>query len=136
VDVGQLLDAAWPYLTTVLRTYGAALVQRVTDQSADVTADATVSIGRRLWRRLFNSASSDAMQLAVQEAGEHPGDEDYLAGLRLQVKKTLAGDEELATELAQLLAAGGASIAAGERSVVVRTNSGIISTGDHATNQL
>ncbi|MEU9742550.1 hypothetical protein AB0E12_25540 [Micromonospora chersina] len=137
VDVGALVDAAWPYLAAVVRGYGSALVQRVTDESVDASAGATVSLGRRLWRRLFGSAEAPAVEAAVLEATEHPGDADYLAGLRLQVKKALAADEALAGDLAGLLRSDGVTIvAAGEGSAAVHTNTGIISTGDNATNSL
>ena len=134
VDVGAMLDAAWPYLTAVFRGYGSALVARVSDEGADATADATVFLGRRLWRRLFGSASGAAVQEAAVEAVEHPDDADYLAGLRLQMKKVLAADPAVAGAFADLLRAGGAGIvASGARSVAVRTNSGIIATGDSTT---
>jgi hypothetical protein len=70
------------------------------------------------------------------EAAEHPDDEDYLAGLRLEMKKLLARDAVLAADLADLMRSSGVSIvAAGERSVAVHTNTGIISTGDNPTLQ-
>lgn len=135
VDVGALVSAVWPYLSAVVRGYGSALVQRVADESADASAEAAVSLGRRLWRRLFQSGGAPGVQAAVAEAAEHPGDEDYLTGVKLQVKKALTADEGLAADLADLLRAGGVTIvAAGERSVATHTNSGIISTGDHTTN--
>jgi hypothetical protein len=135
VDIGALMATAWPYLATVMRGYGSAIVQRVADESADASAEATVSLGRRLWRRLLQSADAPAVEAAVVAAADHPGDEDYLNGVRLRLKKALTRDERLARDMADLLAVGGVTIvAAGERSVAVYTNAGIISTGDDATN--
>lgn len=135
MDVGAVLDGAWPYLTAAFRAYGSALLHRVEDESADASAEAAVSLGRRLWRRLFQSAGAPDVQAAAEEATEHPGDQDYLNGLRLQLKKAMAADEGLAGDLAELLRSGGVTtVAAGQRSVAVHTNTGIISTGDNASN--
>jgi hypothetical protein len=72
----------------------------------------------------------------VLDAAAHPGDRDFLAGLRAQVRKALEDDPGLAAELTALLAVGGIVVAGGHRAVAVHDNIGIISTGDGAVNEI
>ena len=65
------------------------------------------------------------------DVAEDPADEDRLAALRLQIRKAVAADAELAAELSQMLASAGVTItASGERSVASQTISGVVITGD------
>lgn len=137
VEVGALLGTAWPILVAALRAYGSALTAKVADDGAEASADATVKLGRHLWQRLFSSTGAadgaSPVERAAGEAAEHLDDEDYLNGLRLEVKKALAADVTLAQSIEELLQAGGVTIAVGPGSVAVTTNNGIISTGSSAT---
>jgi hypothetical protein len=119
-----------PYVAAAVSAYGAAVVEKVRDTAADATADATVSAGRRLLRGfLHRDESRPAVVEAVQELAVDPADTDRVAALRLQLRKALAADPQLATEVATMLRDAPA-VAAGPRSVAVQHNAGIVQTGD------
>jgi hypothetical protein len=126
--VAAIAAAAVPYVAAAAGAYGAAVVARV----REVAADATVGLGGRLLHRLLMRAeSAPAVEAAVLELAEDPADEDRLAALRLQIRKVLAADAELAADVAgMLLRAGGPVVASGTRSVAMRDNAGIVQTGD------
>jgi hypothetical protein len=119
-----------PYIAAAAGAYGTAVIDRVRDAAADATADATVSAGRRLLRRILRRDES-AMPVteAVRDLVEDPADDDRVAALRLQLRKALAADPQLAADVTAILA-GVATTAAGPRSVAVQQNSGIVQTGD------
>lgn len=98
----------------------------------EVAADATVGLGGRLLRRLLGREESAPMvEAAVMDVAEDPADEDRLAALRLQIRKAVVADAQLAAELSQLLVSAGVTVtASGERSVAGQTISGVVITGD------
>jgi len=116
----------------LVAAYGAAVVSRV----QDAAADATLGLGGRLLRRLLRQPEqAPAIEAAVQVVAEDPADEDRVAALRLQIRKALTADPQLAAELREMLQQqpGVSVTAVGERSVAVGHNSGIIQTGDNAS---
>ena len=94
-----------------------------------------------LWSRLRPQLEAKpTAQEAVIDAAAAPHDEDAQAALRLQLKKLLTENEELAREIGQQWAAAQAAgvtiIASGERSVAAQNITGsTIITGDHNTVQ-
>ncbi len=99
------------------------------------------SRGVALQRALQTAARANpAWEEALGDLAAAPGDEDAQAAARIQLKKLLARDAGLASELERLLRAdeaalpqGGAQITAGERSIVAggRVNiTGTVITGD------
>ncbi len=94
-----------------------------------------------LWSRLRPQLEAKpTAQEAVIDAAAAPHDEDAQAALRLQLKKLLTENEELAHEIERQLAAAQAArvtiIASGERSVAAQNITGsTIITGDHNTVQ-
>jgi hypothetical protein len=91
---------------------------------------------KALWAKLYPKVEAKpAMQETVQDVVKAPADVDAQAALRLQLRKFLAEDETLASEVMQLWeeakAAGVTIIAAGERSVAAQKIEGsTIITGD------
>lgn len=90
---------------------------------------------KRLAEKIQQKAKP-ALQEALTDAANAPTDEDALAALRLQLKKLLAEDPDLAAEAARLLAGmqpGSAVIAGGNRSVAIGGNASgnVIITGDN-----
>jgi hypothetical protein len=122
-----------PYVTQALTAYGSAVLTRATDAGAD----ATFSLGQRILQRVWHRTPRQAaFEEAVRDAANDPGDEDFQAALRAQIKKALQADPDLITELAALLPAAGPTFtASGQGSVAVQHNTGIISTGDNAANE-
>jgi hypothetical protein len=126
------VDAAMSALMAAIGTYGRDVLTRV----EKVAADDTVGLGLKLLGR-FKRAKQPALEEAVLDAADNPGDEDFEAGLRAQLKKAMNKDPELAADVTRLLREGGVSvIATGERSVAVAHNAGIISVGDNADNRI
>jgi hypothetical protein len=119
-----------PYVSAAVGAYGAAVLERVQES----TADATVSLGRRLLARLLGRDTSvPAMREAVTDLVDDPADEDRIAALRWQIRKVLAADPEMAAEIRRMLADQGVAItASGERSIAAQTISGVAVTGDGA----
>lgn len=114
----------------IVTAYGAAVVARV----QDAAADATLGLGGRVLRRLLRQPQASAIEAAVRDVAEDPADEDRVAALRVQIRKALAADPQLAADLREMLHQAGAQVTAvGERSVAVWHNSGIIQTGDGAS---
>jgi hypothetical protein len=133
VDVAQTAAAVMPYVTAAVTAYGVTTLDKVRDAAVDKASDATVTLGHRMLNRILGRAASpQVIEGAVIDAAA--GEEDSAAALRLQIRKALAADPELAREVAAMLPAGSTQVeASGERSIATGTNSGVASTGDHAT---
>ena len=131
---GSVLDAVMASLTAAVGTYG----QGVLTRGEDAAAEGTVRLGQRLLARLRRGdATRDRVDAAVADLAGNPDDEDFLVALRAQVKKALQADPDLGADLEDLVKSGGAvHNASGVRSVAAGPNSGIISTGDGATNRI
>ncbi len=132
-----LAGTAVKFVIAVARQYGAAVLDHVEDEATDAAADATVGLGRRLLRRLLRRPeSSAAIGSAVTDVAEHPDEEDYTAALRVQIRKALDADPQLADEVSGMLTKAGITIvASGDRAVAAQNISGIVITGDNSTIQ-
>jgi len=127
------IDAMVSAIGASAGAYGHAVLTTAEDEAAS----STVRLGLRLLALLRHRAGNRRqVEEAVLDDASHPGDPDFRAGLRAQVRKALEADPSLAAELATLLEAGGITVAADDRSVAVQRNDGIISTGDNAVNAL
>jgi hypothetical protein len=134
VEAAVLAGTAVKFVVAVARQYGSAVWQQVEDDATDAAADATVGMGRRLLRRLLGRTESRAaIKTAVIDVADHPDDEDFAAALRVQMRKALEADPELASEVSGMLTNAGVSIvASGKGSVAAQTISGNVTTGDHS----
>jgi hypothetical protein len=127
----SMIDSVVSAVGAAAGAYGQAVLSAAEDEAAS----GTVRLGQRLLAVLRRRAGNRGqVEAAVLDAAAHPGDRDFLAGLRAQVRKALEGDPGLTAELTALLAAGGSAVAIGGRAVAVHHNCGIISTGDGAVN--
>lgn len=127
VIVGQVV----PAIGAAVGAYGAGVLTRVQNDAAD----ATVGLGQRalqwIWRR---AAQPAALGDAVADLAANAQDVDAIGALRLQVRKILTRDPVLVREVAAMLPPTLTANATGARSVAVTgDNSGVISTGDHAS---
>ncbi|MEU8819147.1 hypothetical protein [Actinoplanes sp. NPDC048796] len=129
-EVAAVTAAVVPYVSAAVGAYGAAVVERV----QEAAADSTVGLGGRLLQRFLNRGRSAAgVEEAVADLAEDVSDEDRVAALRVQVRKALNADPELAAEVRGLLAEAGVTVtASGERSIAAQTISGVAVTGDGA----
>ncbi|MFJ5227838.1 hypothetical protein [Streptomyces sp. NPDC088400] len=131
MDALTVANDVVPYVTAAVAAYGTAVVTR----TSETAVDATVSLGQRIAQRLWSREENrDGLEQAIEEVAEDPQDADAQAALRVQVRRILRQDAELATELARLLPTR-TFTASGDGAVAVETNSGVISTGDGATIQ-
>jgi hypothetical protein len=128
----DLAGTVVPYLVATAGYYGSAVLQHLEESTADSAVDATVSLGRRLLGRLIGRPHSQpAIEAAVTDLAADPADADFAAALRVLIRKALAADPELATDLTGLLDTAGVSIvASGDRAVAAQDISGNVTTGD------
>ncbi|MEU8094707.1 MULTISPECIES: hypothetical protein [Micromonospora] len=135
VDVAQTAAAVMPYVTAAVTAYGMSTLDKVRDRVVDGASDATVGVGHQLLNRILGREQSrQAIEGAVIDVAT--GEEDGTVALKLQIRKALATDPELAREVAAMLPAGSVHIeASGERSIAIQNNLGVASTGENATIQ-
>src|SRR4051812_42944135 len=104
MDPAQLAADVIPYINAAVHAYGIHTLDKVRDAAVDEAADATVSLGKRLLHRLLGHAGSEqVIEGAVVDVATNPDEPDTLAALRLQIRKALAADPTLATEIAGML---------------------------------
>jgi hypothetical protein len=138
-DTTQLTQELIPYATAAIGVYGAAVLTRVGDDSAD----ATVSFGRRVLCRLTGRTGvPEGEEPAAEQAelarviGElaQAWDADAPAVLRWRIRRVLAETPGLGAEIAgwpRPPVPGTAVVSStGDRSPAVHTNYGTIHTGD------
>ncbi|MEU4031364.1 hypothetical protein [Streptomyces anulatus] len=109
MDAVQLAQEVTPYVAAAISTYGVAVLTRV----EEVAADTTVALGQRLLARLTGrgnvtgQASNDEGNLieSVTQLAEDPDDFDLLAVLRLQIRRVLLNDPDLALEVEGMVSA-------------------------------
>lgn len=120
-----------PAISAAVGAYGVGVLTR----AQDAAADATVNLGRRILAWLWRHASERGrLEAAVTDLAAAGGqDPDAVAALRLQVRRILAQDPELVSELAGMLPPAPQAGATGTRSVAIAgNNSAPITTGDHS----
>ncbi|WP_433384227.1 hypothetical protein ACQPZX_23430 [Actinoplanes sp. CA-142083] len=133
IDVAQTANAVLPYVTGAITAYGATTLDKVREAVVDKAADGTVGLGHRILNRILRrDESRPLIEDAVGNVAA--GEEGSDTALKLQIRRALAADPELARDIAGMLSTGGVTIiASGERSVATHTNYGVISTGDNST---
>ncbi|SHN33330.1 hypothetical protein SAMN05216268_1392 [Streptomyces yunnanensis] len=132
-EIDTLLDQIMPAVEAAAGAYGVGVLTRAEDEAAG----ATVRLGQRLLARILqrgtDAASVEATVTDLAGRGEDP---DARAALRRQIERALRDDPRFAGELSAMLPERPAAQGTGARSVSVTDNTGIISTGDGATNTL
>ena|SRR5437868_8398831 len=124
-----------PYVAAAVHSYGAAVLT----QEQDTAVDSIAGIGRQLLQRIFGVRTKQDAPEALVELAESLDDEDLQAVLRVQIRKVLAADKELARQIRAILdevhagtTAATNVTASGKRSIAAHTISGVASTGDDA----
>jgi hypothetical protein len=135
-DVAQTAAAVMPYVTATVAAYGMHTLDKVRDSFVERASEATVGRGHRLLDRILRrEPSRESVEEAVVDLAA--GMPDSEAALRLQIRKALAADPELAADVRSMLPPPAMRIeASGERSIAVGTNSGVLSTGDDNANTI
>ncbi|MEV7012266.1 hypothetical protein [Streptosporangium sp. NPDC051022] len=113
-DLVSLAHEVSPYVTAAVSAYGAAVLARAQEDAAD----ATVGWGRRILQRIFGiQAEEDAVPDEVAELADDPDNTDLQAALRVQIRKLLAADPQLAAEVAQMVEQARNQVAVGQGQV-------------------
>jgi hypothetical protein len=135
VEIAALTAFLAPFLGRFLKPVGDAA-----GDMAEKLGDAAVEQAKALWARLQGKvAAKPSAQEAAEDVAKAPDDPDAQAALRLQLKKILDEDPDLANQIRQIWdqAKDDPEVrtivsASGERSVAVGRDvrGGNISTGD------
>jgi hypothetical protein len=92
---------AVPLAAVAASTYGKAVLAKGWDN----VADASLRAGLKLLQRVFGRRKDDEeLPAVVAEVIDHPDDEDYLAPLKLEIRKAMERDAALAREIAAIVA--------------------------------
>jgi hypothetical protein len=132
-EVAALAANVVPYVSAAAAAYGGAVLVKARDDAAD----ATVTVGRRLLQRIFGARDEgELVPEAVADVITDPADEDGLAALRLAVRKALASDAGLYSEVQDMLTQAGVSVAGNvSNSISGGTFNGPVTQGRDFTGQ-
>jgi hypothetical protein len=98
MDLAALTAFLAPLLPVLLRVGG-----RVADTATDAAAEQAVGFAKRIWNALRGPVQEkDAAREAVEDLSRHPNDEELRTVLRVQLRKLLEQDAELAAEVGRL----------------------------------
>lgn len=136
MDISELAQALTTTLIPVL-PYLLKAGEKASEEAGKKIAGDSWEYAKDLWAKLRPKVDAKPAALeAANDAARAPDDIDAQAALRLQLRKLLAEDKALATDLAQwwesVRAAGVNVTAAGDRSVAIggEVKSSNIITGD------
>jgi len=100
-DAVSLAAEMTPYISAAVGVYGGAVLARIRDEAAD----ATVGLGRRLLLRVFGSrGEGEPLPGPLEDLAADPDDDDALSAVRLAVRKALAADPVLESDVRSILA--------------------------------
>lgn len=133
MDIPQLANDLTITLTPVLPVlmeFGKEMSADAAKRVNQAVIDGAKSIWGRLWPHVKNSPAAEG---AAREAATAPDDPDAQAAFRLQLRKILEANPELAEALAPDVAQLKSVVASGDGSVAVggSANGATIITGDH-----
>jgi hypothetical protein len=91
---------ATPYVTAAVGAYGGAVLAKARDDAAD----AAVGVGRRILQRVFGRRrEGEQLPEAVAAVIGNPGAADALGELRMTMRRALAADAAMLSEVRQIL---------------------------------
>jgi hypothetical protein len=95
-DVAALATDAMPYVTVAMGSYGGAVLAKARDEAAG----ATVGVGVRILQRVFGRKESvTPLPEPLADVVAHPGDEDFLAVLKMAIRRALERDAVMFAEV-------------------------------------
>jgi hypothetical protein len=99
-ELAAVAAEATPFAVAAARTYGKAVLAKASDDVADVS----VKAGVRLLQSIFGRRKqSEQLPAVIIEVIKNPDDEDYVAQLRLAIRKALENDEAVVGETTIIL---------------------------------
>jgi len=137
IEISELaqytVSALAPYLPSLLE-YGKEALSQVVTKTVDQGWEEAMA----LWEQLHPHLASKSSALeAAKDLSTSPQDPDLYAALRVQIKKILNADTELAAKISEIVqqstANNSSAIASGDRSIAIggRVTGSAIVTGDN-----
>jgi hypothetical protein len=109
MEITTLITFLIPFLPTLLKRRGMAVLDKATESAASRIGEAAFSKAEAVWGKLSPKIEANpGVEEAINDVANHPEDEDFQAALRVQLKKLLAMDEELPKEIDRILHEDGA----------------------------
>ncbi|HLO47705.1 MAG TPA: hypothetical protein VK211_04725 [Kamptonema sp.] len=140
IDVATLAKNLTDFLTPFMPFLKETTERVVAGEAIKKFGTAAWSQAKNLWAKLQPKVQAKpVLQEAVEDVAQDPANEDAQAAFRLQLKKLLAEDTTLATEIAlfwqEVKPASLSVTASGDRSAATGGKvTGIINTGDNNLN--
>jgi hypothetical protein len=107
VDLVPLPEQLMMYVLAAIRAYEGAVL----DEAVDRPTDATAALGRRLLQHIFPThQQGEPLPGPLADAVDNLEDKDTVAALRLAIRKALAADPQLRTDVEGMLIDAGATI--------------------------
>jgi hypothetical protein len=102
-ELATLAAEITPCIVAAIDAYG----EEVLAKTQDDAADPATSLGRRLLQRVFGwRGNADPLPEILEEVIANPDDEDYIAGLRMVIRKALAADAQMLAEIREIFTEG------------------------------
>ena len=106
-DVAALVTDVTPYVTAAAGAYGGAVLAK----TSDMVADATVGAGVRVLQRVFGrNRAEDPLPEPLADVVAHPGDEEFLAVLKVAIRKALERDVAMLADVRAIVPRGPGSV--------------------------
>jgi hypothetical protein len=129
MDVAALTAFLAPLLPWLLNVGG-----RFAEAAADTAGQDSVAFAQRLWGQLRGKVEAkDAAREAAEDVALYPDDEELRTVLRVQLKKILVEDPELAAEVSRIWQEAQAAGATSIVSTVTASGAGSVAIGRDAT---
>ncbi len=132
-DLVSLVADMSPYVIAAVEADGRVVLATA---ATDEAADTTVQLGRRILQRVFRThGQAEQPPQAIIDLAVEPHDPDLQAALRVEIRRAVAGDPQLAQDVRQMLAdvPSVGVTASAERSIATPTASDVVASGDAAT---
>jgi hypothetical protein len=99
-DVAVLVTDAMPYVTAAAAAYGRTVLAKTRDR----VADATVGAGARILQRVFGRKKvGEPLPEPLADVVANPGDQEFLAVLKVAMRKALERDATMLAEVRAVL---------------------------------
>jgi len=101
-ELATLAAEAMPLAAAAVSAYRRAVLAKAWDN----VADTSIKAGLKLLQLVFGRRADDEeLPVVVAEVIDHPDDEDYLAALRLKIRRAMEENAVLAREIDAIVAA-------------------------------
>jgi hypothetical protein len=122
MEITALTASLIAFLPLLLKLGGKKAVEQASESALDTLGGAAWSKAQVVWEKLRPQIEANVgVKEAVADAANHPEDEDFQAALRVQLKKLLAGNEELLKSVEQILHEDIIDVTSGNKNVQTLT---------------